>query len=329
MTEIYSTIQYTDIDSFDTSMDWADSNPSEMLRQAISHSGILMPLTVQSQSGKQTFRIIDGFRRYKALKQVCGEENPQIPVKILPESLSFKTLAMMRLHGFSGERAFSGIRLCRVIRQLSENGFSGDEFTSQVLPLLGLSPSRKTVQILKQLVEFLPEMEAYPFLQELGHEDLAVLLRFSATEIPVILQAFHSMNPGGNKWKALLGLLHDICRIQQKTVSELLRVPPLPEILEAAHLQGPVRYRMLKEQLEQWRFPTLQRLRHDLNELRHQLKIPTNTQLETDPFLEQESITLRLQVSSAPELQDSLHSLNSEQNEPLWTKMFELLKGRQ
>jgi len=221
------------------------------------------------------------------------------------------------------------VYVSRVIKMLQESGYSKEEIAVQVLPRLGQKPSERLARQLLDLHEMLLRVELPESMLLLGCEDVLPLLKFSQSVLPDVVALFGRLEVSGKKWRNLLQLLDEVSRLRKISVSDVLHLPEILKILGRSSLQSPIRYRLLKQQLEIWRFPELSDLQRKFNQGRKRLKLAPRITLESDPYFENDDLTLTLKIRSVEELRGHLESLrnpeNSEKVEVLWKDLFALL----
>ena len=113
----------------------------------------------------------------------------------------------------------------------------------------------------------------------------------------------------------------------------VLKFPEILEIFGRTSLQAPVRYRLLKQQLEAWRYPEFSDLRQRFEQGRQRLKLAPRMSLESEAFFENDDLTLTLKIRSYEELRKHLKyleqgsaELSAEKSQELWNDLFAVLQ---
>ena len=330
----FSNLTFSQIDAGDTLFDWFPGVLSVSLQNSLEQNGIQFPLLVQAIQHSK-YRLVDGFKRFSWLTtdtRVFAQEKQEtlLPCFILPESLPEQETSRIRLETLpTSSKNFSGVYVSRVIKMLQESGYSKEEIAVQVLPRLGQKSSERLVHKLLDLHEILLRVELPESMLRLGCEDVLPLLKFSQSALPDVVALFGRLEVSGKKWRNLLQLLDEVSRLRKISVSDVLYLPEILKIIGRSSLQSPIRYRLLKQQLEIWRFPELSDLQRKFNQGRKSLKLARLITLESDPYFENDDLTLTLKIRSVEELRGHLESLrnseNSEKVEVLWKDLFALL----
>ena len=338
---ILKNLSISQLDDLSSTFNWFPGDLSECDRNSIEEDGIRLPLLVQPVEDSK-FRLIDGFKRLSWLKLVQGKsveeyQQEQLSCLIIPAFVSLRDVAKIRLETLSADQtSFSGIHLCRVLNLLSKEGFSKNEIAFQVFPSLGLVSSvwlaGQLLKLQKKLVTY--ELHAESLLPEsmmsMGYEDLLPLLKFSSSDFPFVVRLAEKMEVKGKKWCNLLQVLDEVARLQQTTADEILQYPEIQKILEDSNLQGPVRYRLLKQQLDALRYPELSKMRKRFDQTCKSLKLPERLTLESDQYFENDELALKIKFRSVDELREHLMNLsdtvNSENLIYAWNDLFAILR---
>ena len=326
------------IDPAETRFNWFPGNLSEEDGKSLEQNGILIPILLQAVPGKK-YRIIDGFKRISWLtsNNTASDQKQQetpIPCFILPESMPEREATNIRLETLSTSSGnFSGIQIGRVLKQLQDSDFTTEEIADQVLPKLGLKPSVRLVRQLLDLKIVLETIELPESLLRLESEELLPLLKFSRTALPDVAAFCARMEVGGKKLRNLLQVLDEVSRLKEMSADEVLKLPEIMKITGRSSLQAPVRYRLLKQQLDTWRYPELSELRKRFEQGRQRLNLSQRITLESDPYFENDDLTLSLKIRSVQELRKHLKDLangvpdiQEENSEDVWKELFALLQ---
>ena len=334
----FLTVTFCRIDPTETCFNWFTGNLSEDDIKSLEQNGILIPILLQVVPGKK-YRIIDGFKRISWLtsNNTASDQKQQetpIPCFILPESMPEREATNIRLETLSTSSGnFSGIQIGRVLKQFQDSDFTTEEIAAQVLPRLGLKPSARLVRQLLDLHNVLKTMTLPESLLQLGSEDLLPLLKFSQSALPDLAALSERMEVVGKKWRNLLQVLDEVSRLREISANEVLKLPEILEIIGRSSLQAPVRYRLLKQQLDTWRYPELNDLRQRFEQGRQRLNLSPRIRLEIDPYFENDDLTLSLKIRSVQELRKHLKVLantvpdiQEENSEDVWKELFALLQ---
>ena len=338
---ILKNLSISQLDDLSSTFNWFPGDLSECDRNSIEEDGIRLPLLVQPVEDSK-FRLVDGFKRLSWLKLVQGKsveeyQQEQLSCLIIPAFVSLRDVSKIRLETLSADQiSFSGIHLCRVLNLLIKAGFSKNEIAFQVFPSLGLVSSvwlaGQLLNLQKKLVTY--ELHAESLLPEsmmsMGYEDLLPLLKFSSSDFPFVVSLTEKMEVKGKKWCNLLQVLDEVARLQQTTADEILQYPEIQKILEDSNLQGPVRYRLLKQQLDALRYPELSKMRKRFDQTCKSLKLPERLTLESDQYFENDELALKIKFRSVDELREHLMNLsdtvNSENQINTWNDLFAILR---
>jgi hypothetical protein len=338
----FSTLAVGQIEAEDTPFNWFPGVLSTNEQNSLTKDGVQLPLLVQAVQDSR-YLLVDGFKRFFWLTSATEfpdkkELTTQFPCLVISESVSISDVAKIRLNTLpTVESNFSAVQLSGVLKLFLENGYSKEEIAVQVLPRFGQKSSVKLVRQLLDLHQMLllqnQQFQLPDSIMRLGCEDILPLLKFSQKEISSVVALVERMEVSGKKWRNLLQVLDEVSRLRETSASEILALPEIQKILMDTKLQGPVRYRLLKQLLDSWRYPELSDLRQKFKQGRKRLKLAPRMTLESDQFFENDDLTLTLKIRSFEELRKHLKYLGSgatelttENTEELWNDLFAVLQ---
>ncbi|MBC8258597.1 MAG: hypothetical protein H8E38_06235 [SAR324 cluster bacterium] len=336
----FSTLHLDQIELKDLQYNWFPRVLTTAVRDSLQQNGVLYPLLVQAVPGKK-YRVIDGFKRISWLANngptsLQNKEKISIPCVIISESMPEREVVYVRLETLNTSSSnYSGVHVGRILKQLHDLDFSNAEIAAQVFPKFGLKPSVRLVRQLLDLNIVLKTMTLQKALLNLGCEDLLPLLKFSQSVLPDVTALCTRMEVTGKKWRNLLQLLDEVSRLLQISVAEVLKLPEILEILGRSSLQSPVRYRLLKQQLETLRYPELSAMRKRFEQRLQRLNLAPRITLESDPYFENDDLTLSLKIRSVQELRKhlkllggTLADLDADKSADLWEELFAVISEK-
>lgn len=307
----------------DSLFDWSLKPMTADLKKSVETQGLLIPLLVQALDNQQ-FQLIDGFKRLRILESLTAFPDNAYPCWIIPQDIPRDHLILLRVQGI--QQSFTGMEICQILDKLKQLGIEESFLIEQILPKLGLKPSQKMMQDLLRLHALVTWNEV-PFLANHTPEELLPLLHFSKEDILVLGDHLKDLPLGGNKWKTLLLLFKEVSRRQGVSLSKIIKIPEVVQILCNPQLQPPVRFRLLKQQLETWRYPELTAAQADFEQAIKALQLPPQSSIEYDPFFEKDELLLKIQAGSFEELKQQLVALGQCLHTKTWEKLFQLLHG--
>ncbi len=312
----------------DSRLDWLAEDLEESEAEGVLKHPSLYPWMVQAK-GEGRYRLIDGYRRQRLLEKSEGASSRLIECRVLPADLAFREILYFRLRNLPAQRrlALSGLKTCVILKSFQETKIAVPELAHEVLTWFGEKPETRLAGCMLQLASLFEGVRIPESLEGMKTSDLMPLLRFSKKDLPKILELAKTMKPGGNKWRALLKLVDENRRIREVSAAELLEDPELQELLNRPQLQGPVRYRLVKQLLERQRYPGLTRLRGEFESARRALGLPQACNLEVDPYFEEEELCLKIRAGSVRELTETLEKLSPEDVRDEWERLFGLFRS--
>jgi len=333
----------TQIESENTPFNWFPQKLSEKDQDFFLKSGIILPLLVWEVLGSR-YLLVDGFKRlnfHKSCDEFSSQEKLDIrlPCLVIPESLPLIEVLRVRLQTLpsSGINLF-GFRVSSLLNILYKNGFSKEEISDELILRLGIKlPHRLVNQMIKlnEIITKLKQEEQFSFsdyIKKLGCEDFVALHRFSKKDMVSISSFAEIMQISGNKWRHMLQLLDEVCRMLEISVNDLLDMYEFREILTKKNLQPPVRTRLIKQELFFLRYPELNNLKNKFVQRLDRLELPKRISLHYDPFFEDEDLSLIFKMNSFKELknhfkylEDIFSNKNKGNKKKFWEDLFALM----
>ena len=307
---------------------WFKYKHEEIERDIILRNSNSNPWIVKSCSNNK-FMLIDGYFRYKILKNIIKFPNFTIDCKIIPSSYSFKELVKFRINFLDKKKRenINGIVICNVIKKLKETGLSNQSLANNFLPLFGMDPLTRNINQIIRLNEYLTNKKIPDTLFKLNLRELIKLVRFSKKEFDFLILLLEKLNLGVNKWNALSNLIDENCRIRDTDVISLFEIKDLKELIDHKNLIGLTFYRLIKEKLEEFRFPELTRIRKEFEIAKNSLKLKDNCDLSTDKYFENEKLILKITTGSPYELFNIINDIKSEDKRDKWKNIFKIIKN--
>ena len=313
----------------DPALDWFPEELEASEKALVLENPSLNPWLVQAQEGEKQLLLVDGYRRMRCLKAAGFDESQKLECRIIPAEFPKKAILLFRLQSLpsSKRETLSGYGSIRILQHFQEAGMKVQEMSERVLPLIGEPPSLHRANRMLQLGNRLASEKVPETLKKMSVQDLMPLLRFSSDDLPALMELAEKMKMGGNKWKTMLQLVDEICRIRNIKAREFLEEKDCRSLLENRDLQGPVLYRQFKQLLDRQRNPELSQLREQFERLSKGLKLPQGVQMENDDFFEKEELLLKIKASSSKELLSQLERLRDCLDQSEMEAIFRMLQG--
>ncbi len=307
-------------------LDWFMDPPDELSQKALLLHAVMTPLIVQARP-KQRFRLVDGYRRMRILQQQSAKKE-KLHCHVLPPDLPLSKVFLfrLRLQPVSKLATLPGVRSCVLLKQMHQAGMNVKELAREVLPPLGEQASVRVANRMLQLAQALESFTLPESLRKLSVADLLPMLKFPTHLLPDVVELAGKMNLGSNKWKTLLQLLDEVCRFRQDDAGAILDSPEIRAILDHPDLQGPVRYRKLKQQLERLRYPELTEQRFRFAEILARLRLPAGVEIEADQFFERDALTLKIDAGSLAELKQKINGMEMHLNDAALQEIFQVAR---
>lgn len=314
---------------FSISLPWL---PLNRLTQSIHQNGLWSPLHLQKKTNTQ-FRIIMGFRRYQAIKNLdikivpCLIRHEQKPLTLFTQALE-DNLTKRSLHLM--EKARTILKLHRDFE------VSHQDLLDEYLPLLDIRADRFHLQQQLNLAS-LP-LYLQQAIGNLVEPEMALKIsRWKTEEQKFFIHLISKFQLGKNKQKNLFTLLDEIqaTKLQNSanspensrsaSVQTIWQQSGAAEKEKEAHLSPQRRFEQAIKKLRQIRFPHLSQHESQYYALKTSLKLPPQIQLNLPPNFEGNQINISLSAKNWEELLVLTEQLNDITQTSELKKIFDLL----
>ncbi len=152
------------------------------------------------------------------------------------------------------------------------------------------------------------------------------LSRLAPQEQVVVEKIISSLNPSANTLKELLRLAEEIAARESSTLAEVLNAEEIEELLEHPSSKKD-RQRLIRVELERWRFPQLGRLRDQLQDCQQQILSELGLRVELPQDLEGDTLSLTISAKNGRDFAVQGAKMTELSAHPALAKIFSLLKG--
>ncbi len=321
-----TTVQLEEIDSedrtFSISPVWL---PFRALIGSVKKVGVLSPLQIERTS-EERYRIISGFRRYEAAKQVGLEVLPAF----VREGEAELSLFLEALAENSGTRPLHMLEKAIALLKLQRD-FQVDQETliAHWLPEFGICADRFHMEHHLRLAQ-LPERLQRGIGDSLEPAIAVKLGAWIAQDQDLFLALFSRYQLGRNRQKELFDLLDELRQAAGQAQGHK-RVTDLWEQAGAASVDGDEnlspsdRFHRILERLRRLRFPLLSQYEERYKQLRLELRIPPQIQFHAPRFFEEDRISVAFSFRNPEELRDLAERLSKIAEKQALEQIFKLL----
>ena len=295
------------IDLDDDSYRIARAAESPGLSHSIGHLGILHPPLVKpSLSHPRRWQIVAGFKRVGACRELGWRF---IPVRELPDNLSGLRCAQLAIADNALARPLAVMERARAVGLLWPI-VANKTLLTEILQMLGMRESQATIEKLMRLHRQPTQ------IQQAVEEDrlsLAMALDLSgekSAEAIALSELFVFLHLGLNRQRELLGLLRDISRRDDMSITELIRANAVREILNGSESQRPRVVQQVIDHFKRLRYPMITTIQDRHQRLIAKLDLPAGVSLRPPPSHEDSTYTLTIQFSDAQQLKQRYQKLH-------------------
>lgn len=282
---------------------------SEMV-DSIKQIGLLNP-PILEQIGPAAYRIVAGLRRIIALRHL-GKSDLDARVFSGDKSSPDVNLFLLNLYENFANRKFNVIEKANILdRFIYLFKKSKTEVMEEYFLMLELGANELVLERYLRLVKSEDYLKLALFSEEMSMETVLTLMEMRADERKYIFHFIQKLKLGKNNQKEFIRLLHDIAKMNETTITEILDQPAIQKILEDEKFTLPVRAHRIKEILKQKRYPRLSEVGNRFTVLKKALKLPPAVNLRSSPFFEGDKYFVEFSFRNKTEFDRVLRHLNT------------------
>lgn len=294
-------INLSAIDQTDDSFRISTNKEVSGLKTSILGVGLLAPpllLPVVLETGKNLYRIISGFRRVSACRELGWEK---IPARLAPLKALEKDCAMAAAADNAFARPLNPIETSRALTLLSRHCADQAE--------LARSAGEAGLPDAPDLIQKLLPLAALPFFLQSsilsGDLSMSMAQTLAAMNQDLAIRLadlFFQLKLSLNKQREILGLLEEIALRENKTVMDILLEAHVRSILENPDADRNQRTEAFRRFLKRRRHPAITRAETAFTETLRQLPLPSGVRLNHPRHFESPEYVLSISFKSLSEL---------------------------
>lgn len=291
-----NSVSLDEIDADDHTYHITTAASDNRFERSLAAVGLINPLLIiQNQ---KTFRIISGFRRVAAARNLGWEE---ITANILESTLSELACARLAVVENRSQRELNLIEISRALNLLECN-LSDTRQLPKVAGELGLPDNPAYIAKLLPLCHY-----DRPLRKAIlnGRVEVAMATRLnqmSAGERGALITLFETLQLNLNQQRESLTLAFEIAKREDLKICDVLKLDIIKNVLADDDLERPQKRRKILDGLKRRRFPAISRAEDEFAHHLRQLKLGNNTVLLPPKNFEASAYTLRLAFQDTAEL---------------------------
>jgi len=284
--------------------------PSDDLVASVREHGILQPPLVMVNKG-DTFVVLSGMKRLRALRLAGGEETPcrVVAADIEKSALLRLILEEQRWHTplTISEKAFF---LALAKRFLSP------ERLNRIYPLLSVSPRSEETAKLLALTNLPPEILRAAHEGRISTATTQALTILSAEDRQAVFTRLTEIQLGDNKQKRFLQLLAEVRNLRQETLTTILQLQEIIYIFSDKRMNPPQKSQRLLDTLAALAAPESSASECQFRQWQSSLALPAGARIEHSPAFENDALRLILPFARQQALEAFWRRANSQGPKP-------------
>ena len=298
--------QIQTIDAQDEAFHLYDDPLDRHLLQSIRKIGLIQPLFLQKINNDQ-FRIIDGFKRIKALSELGIGYVPAFVTDHKDDVQIFKT-GIEYNHAL---RSLHAMEIAGLIHK-AEHHFQLHRATviREFFPLLGFGANPKVYELYAPLISLDPDWQQAVRTDQVSIEIAGFMVSESPETRQQFLRWINMMRLNKNQQRDFWQLVLDVARKSRCSVDEFVRQKEFEAILLQEKLTPSQKAGHMKQLLMQKRYPRLHEHQKHFDELIKKVSLPENVSMRTDPYFESGQLQVFLTVRDMKEYKEAVKKLD-------------------
>jgi hypothetical protein len=272
----------------------------EVLMKSIRDYGVMVPVVLQERPGR-LFRIVSGHRRIHALLAMGAIS---VPARIVDSDIQDKELFLLNVRENAITRSLNDIERALIMHRLCSEFGGGDEDVLQVMPLLGLAPSKRVRDQYVRLVRLMPDLQRYMVAHSIPVRASSRLGDWYAEDQAALSSLLDKIRLGGRMMQEVLDLLEEISLRDHTRIADLLGRMDIRAMIEDDQCTSTQKRERLRKRLTQIRYPTLTERTDKITQFLKAAGSPAGVSIKLPSYLEGNSLQVSFSFRSVRELEE-------------------------
>lgn len=323
---MFRTIQCDEIDFKNTEYLMSYPAESEKIRASVGMIGVIQPIVVDGCPCSGGYRILAGFRRAYACRQLGISTLNAYLYHVPPENPV--TAFWLVLQENASHRAFNAVEKALILTKLlTQFQCERAEVIEHYLPLLDLQPANKVLDIYLRVSDFADPLKAYLAEHDVPMNLLELLGNLAPDDRQAVFALMAELKLGVNKIKELLGYLDDIALRDGQSPAQILQDQHIQQILTDDTLQGPQKAEQIRHSMYTRRYPQFAELEQRYQQALQHLHPPKGVRVQADRYFEDDRLSVDFQVHKPEDLQQIAEQLTELARKPELAEVFAIIQG--
>jgi ParB/RepB/Spo0J family partition protein len=287
---------------------------NERLQKSIEQVGLLCPPYIYFYDHTQYYKIVCGLRRINACVAAGWKE---ISACIVDKACDEKELFLISFYDNLSHRVLNPVEQALTVLKLLVY-FTADMVISEYLPLLGLSPTEKTLNQQLCIARLDPEIQAAVVQGRICESVAAKLALFPEEDRKALFGLFSRVHVSASKQEEIVSYCMDISLRDGIVCSEIVRDREIQDIIDADKQTLSQKGDRVRALLRRRRFPVLSGHEEKFLQQRKKLRLPGGVQLLPPPFFEGGRFRIEIEFNRTADLREKAEAvMNMADSGPL------------
>lgn len=274
----------------------------EKLIRSIGVNGIINTPLLFDEAGEK-LTIISGFRRIKAAESL-GMTHLECRV-LTPDNITPQECLTLNFFENISTRQFNDIEKAMAINRLSAH-IKNDEVKNEYLPLLGISPSKRNLELYQKIDSALSDKLKIQLAKgKIPIKVIGEMLELDNETREELFTVITGFGLNNNQQRNFIDITRDLASIKGTSLRDVInRVAD--EDIGREHTNLPQRARSLMKKLKVLRYPTLSKSEARFSRQIKRLELPKNVRIDASPFFEEPYYHFEIMFKDGIELRRQL-----------------------
>ncbi len=280
------------------------------LIRSIENVGMINPpLLIGNRGGAH--KIISGYRRILALKAL---DHKRTRCRLLSKhQLSALECLLLNLHDNLATRGLNEVEMAMVLSRLASL-VSREQILDRYMPLLGLSPHIKTLDLFLRLERELEDEPKHHLAKgRVSLKSAAMLLEIEPGVRSRVFDLMATLKLNTNQQKQFVDYLVDLAHISKISISDLLKDKPFESVLQKKDMNWPQKAKAILRLLRGMRYPTLVQAEEEFKKNVARLDLPEGIRIIAPPYFESPDYRLEIRFTNGKGLREKIDKLQRKE----------------
>lgn len=292
---------------------------SEELKKSLSIIGVTNPIYLISK--KNNYQILSGFKRFYCSNNLNLKT---IPAKIIRKEKTYKIFQGLLLEHIS-LHPLNLIEKSRILNIIKNPEIFLEKQRKKILKTIGIPEKTDIINKILKLIQLPIEVQKYIEQYDISLKQTEIFWKIDSDLIKLFVKIANELSIRIVELEQIITLYEDIAGKESLSFYKIFTDLKIDTILKNDNLSRNQKIKLIKEKLQQRRFPKLVKWNNKLEMLQQKLKFPGSTHITWDRSLENPGIILNINIESTDDIDKFMTYFSTQEVKKNITKMLEIV----